>query len=101
MASAWKPVEKITPKKVKDFMERHKQKDYVKNKKILEEQELQQFWKELEILKIERERQDFGKKMSKQQKQNFLNRMCKDIQERRETREKMVENKSFWEDEEI
>jgi len=52
-------------------------------------------------MKIEREWHDFGKKMSKQQKQEFLNRMCKDIKERRETKEKMMENKSFWEEEEI
>lgn len=71
---------KYTPKQVKSFVERNKKFEEQKNKKILEEQELIKFKEELEIMKIERERREFGKKISLEQKQEFINRMYEDIE---------------------
>lgn len=38
------------------------------------------FKEELEIMKIERERKEYGKKMTLEQKQKFIDRMCEDVE---------------------
>ena len=92
---------KYTPKQVKSFVERNKKFEEQKNKKILEEQELIKFKEELEIMKIERERREFGKKISLEQKQEFINRMYEDIENWKWKIEHFSNEKKKIEEEEV
>jgi len=92
---------KYTPKQVKSFVERNKKFEEQKNKKILEEQELQKFKEELEIMKIERERREFGKKISLEQKQEFINRMYEDVENWKRKVEHFSNEKKKLEEEEV
>lgn len=59
------------------------------------------FKEELEIMKIERERKEYGKKMTWEQKQEFIDRMCEDVENWKRKIEYFSEEKKKIEEEAV